>query len=74
MSDLDADVAALGAPPARPDHVLVRFVFFLYHYRFRAPFEQGDGWWVRDERDEYLRPLSLHDPELRAFVRSRGWQ
>lgn len=54
-------------PEAPPDFVRAR----VYQYRF---VEFGrDGWWSRTLVGEYLRPLSLHDPELDAFLAQFGW-
>jgi hypothetical protein len=57
--------------PARPPR-FVRASF--YRYRFRGAFEEGPLWWARERETEYLRPLSLRDPELRAFVQAQGWE
>ena len=54
-------------PATPPDFVRAR----LYEYHF---VELGrDGWWTRKLVGEYLRPLSLHDPELDAFLTQYGW-
>ncbi len=54
-------------PGAPPDLIRAR----LYEYHFVAP--GHDGWWSRTLVGEYLRPLSLHDPELDAFLAQYGW-
>jgi hypothetical protein len=43
----------------------------LYQYEFAAP--GGSAWWVRRELGLWLRPVGKDDPELRAFLQSRGW-
>lgn len=41
----------------------------LYRYELRG---SGKTWWTRRKLGEYMRPLSLDDPELDAFLRERG--
>jgi hypothetical protein len=43
----------------------------LYRYRFAV--DRRTGWWERGLLGEYLRPLSLDDPELTEFLRRRRW-
>jgi hypothetical protein len=43
----------------------------LYRYRFSP--RPGQAWWERELIGEYLRPLSLDDPELHAFLARRRW-
>ena len=52
-----------------PPHY-VRALF--YRYRFAGPEERG-VYWHRQLLGEYLRPLSLDDPALRAYLQSRGF-
>jgi hypothetical protein len=53
-------------PNAPPRFVRAR----LYEYRL-APL--GDrAWWIRSHPTEYLRPVSLDDPDLRAFLDDHG--
>ncbi len=43
----------------------------LYRYRF----SKAKGvWWERERAGEHLRPVSLEDPALRAYVEARGWE
>lgn len=43
----------------------------LYDYSFTKPGD--DAWWTRTEIDLYLRPVSLDDPSLSAYVKQRPW-
>jgi hypothetical protein len=45
----------------------------LFEYRFTHIGEKTDAFWHRRRVGSYLRPVSLHDPELRAFLAERGW-
>jgi hypothetical protein len=60
---LFADVPFRARPPT-----WIRIV--RYRYRFARAGEPG--WWVRDQRTEYVRPLSRDDPDLRALVEDLG--
>ncbi len=42
-----------------------------YRYRFTR---DGDQWWRRTLIQEYLRPLSRDDAELRRFLHRHGWE
>jgi hypothetical protein len=53
-----------GRPPAA-----VRLS--LYRYRFTQPGQAG--WWQRSYRGEYLRTLTVDDPDLRAYTLRAGW-
>jgi hypothetical protein len=44
----------------------------LWRYGFTRS-REGGAWWNRERVDEYLRPLSLDDRGLRAYVRAYGW-
>jgi hypothetical protein len=44
----------------------------LWLYRFSASRAEG-RWWERQPVGEYLSPVSLADPELRAYVARYGW-
>jgi hypothetical protein len=55
--------------PRRPPRY-VRASF--YRYDFTNPGEPG--WWRRRRIGEYIRPVSLDDPDLRAFLESYGWR
>lgn len=52
---------------AAPDEV--RLAVFEYH--FVSPGEPG--WWTRQEKGLLLPAVSADTPELRAYVRDRGW-
>ena len=53
-----------GSPP--------RYVrALLYRYRFTS--DRRSGWWQRELLGEYLRPMSLDDPDLREFLERRRW-
>ena len=54
-------------PNAPPRFVRAR----LYEYHFES--FGTDAWWSRRLVGEYLKPLSLADPELQAFLRQYGW-
>jgi hypothetical protein len=43
----------------------------LYHYRFVHPGQAG--YWTRELIGEYLRPISLDDADVRAFLEARPW-
>lgn len=43
----------------------------LYRYEMRRPTERG--WWRREAVEEYIRPLSRDDPDLREFLQAYGW-
>jgi len=45
----------------------------LYRYRFTHPGDGSHDWWTRTREQEYLRPLSRDDPELRRFLQAHGW-
>lgn len=45
----------------------------LYEYRFTRWSEPTTAWWRRARVGEYLRPLSLDDQRLHAFLQQRGW-
>ena len=49
----------------------VRALF--YRYRFAAP-GQRDRYWQRELLGQYLRPLSLADPELSAYLAEHGFR
>ena len=53
-----------GQPPR---HVRVE----LYRYQMNGPLTKG--WWTRTRIGEWLPPLSLDDPNLRAFLEAEGW-
>ena len=44
-----------------------------YHYRFTRPGEEGGQRWQRTMVDEYLWPLSLHDPGFRNVLVQMHW-
>ena len=52
-----------------PRFVRARF----YRYRFAPAGERG-SYWHRELLGEYLRPLSLSDPELNAYLAEHGFQ
>jgi len=55
------------SPDAPPRWIRIR----RYRYRFARAGEPG--WWVRDREEEWMRPVSLDDPALRADVEAFGW-
>jgi hypothetical protein len=42
------------------------------HFRYRYS-TSGDDWWTREEIGNYLSPLNLENPSMRAFLQSKGW-
>ena len=54
-------------PKAPPKFIRAR----LYEYHFTR--FGTEGWWSRRLVGEYLKPLSLDDPELHAFLSQYGW-
>jgi hypothetical protein len=68
----DADVKPLLANDPFPDDP-PRFVRAeLWRYRFTQPGESATAWWRRTRIRIYLRPVSLDDPDLRAFLARSG--
>jgi hypothetical protein len=53
------------APPRR---IRIR----LMEYRFAKWGEEG--WWTRREVAQWMRPVTLDDPEFDAFLRDRGFR
>ena len=45
----------------------------LYRYRFAEPGNPAGHWWVRERIGLWLPPLAADNPNLRRFVRERGW-
>jgi hypothetical protein len=45
----------------------------LYRYAFTRLGDESRGWWRRERVGQYLRPLSLRDPALLAFMDDYGW-
>jgi hypothetical protein len=46
----------------------------IWRYRFSSPAAKRAGaWWERERVGEYLEPMSLEDPGLRAYVAHYGW-
>jgi Lipase maturation factor len=46
----------------------------VWRYAFtRRRDESGGAWWRRERVGVFLRPVSLEDPALRAYVRGFGW-
>jgi hypothetical protein len=46
----------------------------LYRYEFTRPGDGSGAWWRRTYVREYLKPLSLGDPALVAFMDAHGWR
>jgi hypothetical protein len=64
----DADVKPLLAVDPFPD-APPRFIRAeLWRYEFTRPGDGDPNWWRREKAGEYLRPVSLDDPELREFL------
>lgn len=55
-------------PDAPPRYVRIQ----EYRYRFVAPGQPG--WWTREPTREYMRPVSLDDPEFLAVLQRYGWR
>lgn len=70
---LEGDAAALSllarAPSERRPPKFVRAV--LYEYEYAPP--GSKQWWIRSPLGLWLRPVSKDDPELAAFLKTRGW-
>lgn len=65
-------VLALFAKNPFPDHP-PRFVRAeLYRYRFTR-WGEGPAWWRRERIGEYLRPVTVDDPDLAAFLREHRY-
>ncbi|MDY6761531.1 MAG: lipase maturation factor family protein [Candidatus Nanohaloarchaea archaeon] len=58
-------------PGEPPDQVRVR----RYRYTFTEPEERREtgDWWNRELENEYLRPVSLDDPQFRRVLRRYGY-
>src|SRR5262249_50868349 len=54
-------------PGQPPRFIRVR----LYRYTFGRPGERA--WWRRSLEGEWLRPLSVDDPDLLSFLHEHGW-
>jgi hypothetical protein len=64
----DTDVKPLLAVDPFPD-APPRFIRAeLWRYEFTRPGDGDPDWWRRTKVGEYLRPVSLDDPELREFL------
>jgi len=70
---LESDRGALGLLAGDPfGGQRPRFVrATLYRYKLAPP--RSPVWWERSELGPWLPPLSAQMPELRAFLRARGW-
>ncbi len=55
-------------PAAPPELIRVR----LFGYRLKRYGESG--WWSREEKGVWLKPVSTETQELRAFIEAYGWQ
>jgi hypothetical protein len=65
---LTLELFAKNSFPGRPP----RFIrAAMYRYRFARTGEPG--YWNREYLSDVLRPLALDDPELREYLRRRGW-
>lgn len=71
---LHNDPAVLGLlagnpfPDAPPRHIRAT----VHRYRFAPPGNPDGAWWVREPVREWLPPLSLDKPEVRAFLQAHG--
>jgi len=45
----------------------------LYRYRFTRLGDGSGAWWQRERVSEYMRPVSLEDPDLLDFLEEHGW-
>jgi hypothetical protein len=63
---IDQLLAKNPFPDAPPRFVRAR----LYEYHL-APLGER-AWWIRSNPTEYMRPVSLNDPDLRAFLEEHG--
>jgi len=54
-------------PESPPKYIRAK----LYEYRFSTSDEEG--WWQREELDNYFGKLSLDNPGFVDFLNSRGW-
>jgi hypothetical protein len=57
-----------GGPPPR----WIRAGIWRYRFSSRGS-RAGGAWWERERVGEYLEPMSLGDPGLRAYVEQFGW-
>jgi hypothetical protein len=64
----DADVKPLLAVDPFPDAPPTFIRAELWRYEFTRPGDGDANWWRREKAGEYLRPVSLDDPELREFL------
>jgi hypothetical protein len=69
----DRPVRALLAPSPFADHPPRAIRADLYEYHFTRWGDRARGWWTRRRAGDYLRPLTLADPALRAYVADHGW-
>ncbi|MEP6646055.1 MAG: lipase maturation factor family protein [Saprospiraceae bacterium] len=46
----------------------------LYRYKFASPDNAQHLWWTREKVGEWLPPLTIDDPRLHQFLKSRGWE
>lgn len=54
--------------PSKPP-ALIRVKLFRYHLnRYGTP-----AWWTREEKGDWLVPVSKDTPELRQFIEAYGW-
>lgn len=56
-------------PDRPPRHVRID----LYRYELTRLGDGSGAWWRRTYAGEYLRPVSLEDPDLRRFLAAYGW-
>jgi hypothetical protein len=45
----------------------------LYRYEYTPPGDGSGAWWRRTYAGEYLRPVSVEDPDMRRFLEAYGW-
>jgi len=51
-----------------------RFIRALYYrYEFTRFGDRSGAWWRRTLAGDYLKPMSLEDPRLSAYVAAHGW-
>ena len=56
-------------PSAPPRYIRARY----YRYEFAPPGDKSGAWWHRTLLTDWLFPLSIDDPRLRAFLARHGW-
>ncbi len=70
----DPGVKRLLAVDPFPDTPPRAIRIVRYRYAFTRPGDGSPDWWRRDERGEYLRPVTRDDPALGRYLQRMGWR